>query len=224
MSGQSFPEEVAALPTAAVSDALDALGIPGQLLGLAPLAPGQRLLGRAYTVRYVATGVPPGTVGDYIDDVPPGAVVVLDNGGRVDCTVWGDILTAVASTRRVAGTVIDGVCRDTHRARTTGYPIYSRGYFMRTGKDRVAVSDIEKPVSIAGVQVRPGDLILGDSDGVLTVPAAREAEVLEKALEIERVEAAILAEAIEGGSLRQARARLGYHTLQRRGGAPAATD
>ena len=73
---------------------MDRLGIPGQALGMAPLDVRFRLAGRAYTIRYRPIGaVEKGTVGDYIDDVPPGEVVVLDNAGRLDCTVWGDILT-----------------------------------------------------------------------------------------------------------------------------------
>ncbi len=120
--------------------------------GPARLAAGHRAAVRrraavrpAFTVRYVTAGSPPGTVGDYLDDVPPGGVVVLDNGGRTDCTVWGDILTAMADQRGVAGTVIDGVCRDVQRALGLVYPIYSRGRFMRTGKDRVEVSDVGRP-------------------------------------------------------------------------------
>ena len=138
---------LAAHSTATISDALDRLGRPGSMLGIAPLFDGARLCGRAFTVRYVTATSPPGTVGDYLDDVGPGEVVVLDNGGRVDCTVWGDILTAMADNRGVAGTVIDGVCRDVQRALGLGYPIYSRGRFMRTGKDRVEVSDVGTPVS-----------------------------------------------------------------------------
>jgi 4-hydroxy-4-methyl-2-oxoglutarate aldolase len=207
--------EFAGLPTAAVSDAMDRLALPAACQGVRPLAPGQRLLGRAFTVRYVATGRPPGTVGDYVDDVPPGDVVVIDNGGREDCTVWGDILTAVASHRGVAGTVIDGVCRDVHRAREIGYPVYSRGWFMRTGKDRVAVSDVGSPVSVAGIRVRAGDLLVGDDDGVVVVPVEFEHEVLAVAREIEARESAILAAALAGGSLVEARKAHGYHELQR---------
>jgi Aldolase/RraA len=98
------PHPLAKYSTATVSDALDRLGRPGSMLGLAPLSDGARLCGRAFTVRYVTAGSPPGTVGDYLDDVPPGAVVVLDNGGRTDCTVWGDILTAMAADRGIGGT------------------------------------------------------------------------------------------------------------------------
>jgi regulator of RNase E activity RraA len=207
--------EFAGLPTAALSDALDRLAVPAACQGIRPLAPGQRLLGRAFTVRYVATGRPPGTVGDFLDDVPPGDVVVIDNGGREDCTVWGDILTAVAAHRGVAGTVIDGVCRDVHRARDIGYPVYSRGWFMRTGKDRVTVSDVGAPVSVSGIRVRAGDLLVGDDDGVVVVPADYEQEVLTIAREIEEREGAILAAALAGASLREARAAHGYHRLQR---------
>jgi len=70
---------------------------------------------------------------------------VLDNGGRENATVWGDILTWVAHRRGVAGTVIDGACRDTHLSLELGYPIFSRSYSMRTGKDRVQVEAMNGP-------------------------------------------------------------------------------
>ena len=137
------------LDTTALSDALDRLGIAGQCLGVKPLDPGFRLAGRAFTILYGPAGTPSGTVGDYIDDVPEGGVVVLDNGGREDATVWGDILTMVAHRRGLAGTVIDGACRDTHLARELGYAIYSRSWSMRTGKDRVQVEAMNGPSTSA---------------------------------------------------------------------------
>jgi 4-hydroxy-4-methyl-2-oxoglutarate aldolase len=212
----SGPHPLARFSAATVSDALDRLGLPGAMLGIAPLHDGARLCGRAFTIRYVTAGSPPGTVGDYLDEVAPGEVVVLDNGGRTDCTVWGDILTAMAADRGVAGTVIDGVCRDVRRAIGVGYPIYSRGRFMRTGKDRVEVSDVGRPVSVGGVQVRAGDLLLGDADGVLAVPRAKEEQVLEICTAIAEREDAIVADVLSGTTLAEARRRHGYHLLQRR--------
>ena len=207
---------LAGFSTATVSDALDRLGRPGSLLGIAPLFDGARLCGPAFTVRYVTAGSPPGTVGDYLDDVPPGGVVVLDNGGRTDCTVWGDILTAMADQRGVAGTVINGVCRDVQRALGLSYPIYSRGRFMRTGKDRVEVSDVGRPVTVGGVQVRPGDLLLGDADGVIAVPQEITGEVAEICAVISAREEAILTDVLAGGSIAEARRSHGYHLLQRK--------
>ncbi|WP_433367994.1 RraA family protein [Streptosporangium sp. CA-115845] len=212
----SIEQRFAALSTASVSDALDRLGRTGSLLGIAPLGPGQRMVGRAYTVRYVSASTPPGTVGDYLDDVPAGGVVVLDNDGRLDCTVWGDILTAVSHARGIAGTVIDGVCRDVHRALDLAYPIYSRGRFMRTGKDRVEVAQVQEPVNIGGVQVRPGDLIVGDQDGVVAVPRDCEDRVLAVAEEISEREDGILRKALDGSTVAEARAAYGYHDLQRK--------
>jgi 4-hydroxy-4-methyl-2-oxoglutarate aldolase len=207
---------LARFSTATASDALDRLGRPGSLLGIAPLFDGARVCGPAFTVRYVTAGSPPGTVGDYLDDVAPGDVVVLDNAGRTDCTVWGDILTAMASHRGVSGTVIDGVCRDVQRALGTGYPIYSRGRFMRTGKDRVEVSDVGRPITVGGVQVRRGDLLLGDADGVIAIPYEIAGEVAEICAEISTREEAILADVLAGASIAQARRSHGYHLLQRR--------
>ena len=209
------PHPLSGFSSATVSDALDRLGRPGSLLGIAPLFDGARLCGRAFTGRSVTAGHPPGTVGDYLDDVAPGQVVVLDNGGRTDCTVWGDILTAMAHHRGVGGTVIDGVCRDVSRALGAGYPIYSRGRFMRTGKDRVEVSDVGRPVSVGGVNVGPGDLLLGDADGVVAIPRDVEDQVLEICTGIAAREEAIVADVLSGTSLADARSRHGYHLLQR---------
>ncbi len=204
------------LDTTSISDALDRLGIAGQCLDIKPLDPRFRLTGRAYTILYGPAGHPPGTVGDYIDDVEPGGVVVLDNGGRENATVWGDILTWVAHTRGVAGTVIDGACRDTHLSRELGYAIYSRSYSMRTGKDRVQVEAVNGPVTIGDARVAAGDLLRGDADGVLVIPRAHEDAVLSAAEEIDAIEQQIRAAISAGMTLAEARRQLGYHQLQTR--------
>jgi regulator of RNase E activity RraA len=204
------------LDTTCISDALDRLGIAGQCLNIKPLDHRFRLAGRAFTILYGPAGTPPGTVGDYIDDVAPGSVVVLDNGGRENATVWGDILTSVAHRRGIAGTVIDGACRDTHLSLDLGYPIFSRSYSMRTGKDRVQVEAMNGPVNIGDALVNPGDILRGDSDGVLVIPRAHEDAVLAAAEEIDAVEQKIRSAVNEGRTLAEARKRLGYHQLQAR--------
>jgi 4-hydroxy-4-methyl-2-oxoglutarate aldolase len=209
-------ERVAKIDTATLSDALDRLGIPGQCLGIKPLDHKFRLAGRAFTILYGPAGATPGTVGDYIDDIAPGDIVVLDNGGRENATVWGDILTYVAHKRGVAGTVIDGPCRDTSLALELGYPIYSRSYSMRTGKDRVQVERTSVPVNIGDARVCPGDLLRGDSDGVICIPKEREEDVLRVAEEIEIAESKIRDMAASGMRLDEARKQMKYHELQRR--------
>lgn len=204
------------LGTSTVSDALDRLGIAGQCLGIAPMDPSFTLAGPAFTVRYVPCGEQKGTVGDYIDDLPTGQVVVLDNAGRMDATVWGDILTLVASRRGLGGTVIDGVCRDVARSVELGYPVFARGNWMRTGKDRVQAEQYNGPVQIGGVRVEAGDLLVGDRDGVLCLPAARISEIYERSLAIAEAEDAIRERVLGGEQLCDARTALGYHSLQTR--------
>lgn len=204
------------LGTSTVSDAMDRLGVEGAALGLRPLDRRFRLVGRAFTVRYSPVGVEHGNVGDYIDDVPPGQVVVLDNAGRLDCTVWGDILTKVAHRRGVAGTVIHGVCRDTDISLQLSYPIFSRGSYMRTGKDRVQVDAYNEPVSLGTVRVNPGDVLVGDGDGIVVVPRALEDQVWAAAQDIFDREQAIRNAAQSGARLDEVRSQFGYFNLQSR--------
>lgn len=212
------------LTTAEISDALDALKLPGSAFGIGPVAGPARLFGFAYTVRFAPIDrAAPGTVGDFIDKLGPGTVPVLDNGGRLDCTVWGGILSRLAAHKGLAGTVIHGVCRDTAEADEAGYPLYASGRFMRTGKDRVQVEAYEQPVSLGDVRVCPGDLVIGDADGIVVVPRARMQEVLSKALETRAIEERILQAALGGMPLVEARKQFKYHTLQRAADSPLAT-
>jgi len=209
-------ERASKLDTTSISDALDRLGIAGQCLNIKPLDHTFRLTGRAFTILYGPAGKPAGTVGDYIDDVAPGTVIVLDNGGRENATVWGAILTWVAHRRGIAGTVIDGACRDTHLCRDLNYPVYSRSYSMRTGKDRVQVEAMNAVVNIGDARVAPGDLLRGDADGVLVIPRDHEDAVLAAAEEIDGIEQQIRALIDTGKTLAEARRQLGYHQLQSR--------
>jgi len=220
-AGQNETQEILklfdGLDTAAVSDALDKLGVHGQALGIMPLKDySSVVVGPAFTVKYVPAGTPPGTVGDYVDDVQAGDVVVIDNDGRTDCTVWGDILTQYACMGKIAGTVIDGVCRDVNKAIAEDYKLFTAGRFMRTGKDRVEVESVNGTVSIGSVRVTAQDIVVADANGVVFVPRKLARQVAQTAHEIETVEAAIRARIACGDSIRQARKKLGYHTLQRK--------
>jgi 4-hydroxy-4-methyl-2-oxoglutarate aldolase len=211
-------ERATRLDTATISDALDRLGIVGQCYKIKPCDPGFRMTGRAFTILYGPAAKPAGTVGDFIDDVPPGSVVVLDNGGREDATVWGDILTEIASRRGLAGTVIDGVNRDKALCLKLNYPVFSRGSWMRTGKDRVQVENMNAPVTIGGVRVAPGDILRGDADGVTVIPAEHEEAVLAAAEDIHAAEERIREAARGGMRLDEARTQNRYHQLQTRQG------
>jgi regulator of RNase E activity RraA len=217
----SEDEELVALfaqaDTPGVSDALDKLGIPGQAFGIMPLSNYEKTtVGPAFTVRYVPASDSPGSVGDFIDDVAMGDVVVIDNGGRTDCTVWGDILTQYAGLRGISGTVIDGVCRDVNRALTDEYPLFTAGRWMRTGKDRVQVGGVNEPISLGKVRVDPRDIVVADANGVVVVPRHRAREVASLAAKIEESESGIRDLIARGATIAEAREKLQYHTLQRK--------
>ncbi|KAK1148802.1 hypothetical protein N8T08_008687 [Aspergillus melleus] len=203
--------------TPGVSDALDKLGIPGQAFNIMPLTDYKKVtVGPAYTVRYEPASNPPGSVGDFIDDVAVGDIVVIDNSGRTDCTVWGDIMTQYAGLRSIAGSVIDGVCRDVNRALSDDYPLFTAGRWMRTGKDRVQVAGVNETVSVGKVRVEPRDIVVADANGVVIVPRHRAREVAEVTQRIERTEAGIREMIAGGATIAEAREKLGYHTLQRK--------
>ena len=141
---------------------------------------------------------------------------MLDNRGRTDATVWGDILTEIAHRRGIAGTVIDGICRDVALCLQLGYPVFSKAHWMRTGKDRVQVEATGIPVNIGDARVAPGDIVRGDADGVIVIPKEHEAAVLDAAEAIEAAEDRIR-QAVRGGMrLDEARTQFRYHALQTR--------
>jgi regulator of RNase E activity RraA len=197
-----------------ISDAMDRLGVPCGLFGIKPIVRGKAICGPAFTVRYVPCGTEKGTVGDFLDDVQPGEVVVIDNAGRDYCTVWGGLMSHSASERKIEGTVIDGVCRDLGVIYERQYPIFTKGYYMATGKDRVEVDAVGAKVSVSGIQVKPGDILVGDDTGVVVVPQEILEDACEAAREIFEKEDAIGKGIEKGMALRDARASVSYHSLQ----------
>jgi regulator of RNase E activity RraA len=208
--------------TSAVSDALDLLGVDGGLEGLARRSGTGVVAGPAYTVEFAP--VEPGErapAADYIDDVPAGSVVVVANAGRTWCTVWGDILSEVAQRRGVAGTVVDGCCRDVDDIRALGYPVWSAATYMKSGKNRVRLLATQRPVTVGATAVDPGDLVVADGSGVVVVPAGLVDDVVAGVRRTAEVEAAVRADVARGVPLAAARAARGYHAVALRVPAPS---
>lgn len=217
-------EEFKQFSTPHVSDALNRLEIKGGCQEIYPVVFGKKIVGPALTVRKIPADPinPKKGGGNYLDIAEEGDVIVIDNGGRTDCTVWGDILTEGSIQKGCAGTVIYGCCRDISRLRELGYPVFSKGTYMQTGKDLTQYESINIPVGISNVLVNPGDIIIGDDSGVVVVPKSIAKEVLEAAKEISKVEAHIVASAAKGLdtedahlTLDEARKKYGYWDLQK---------
>ena len=194
-----FIGEYLKLSSANISDALDVIGVHGAIEGLSTQVVGKKMCGLAFTARYTVAEAARGRFADFLDDIPAGAAVAIDNGGRTDCSVWGDTLSLFAVRRHFAGTIIDGVCRDIDGTRDLGYPMFSKGTFMRTGKGRIGVESTQQPIVLGSVIVRPGDLIFGDDTGAVAVPGERVEEVLALAHKIVARDNAFVA-AVEKGA------------------------
>lgn len=191
------------LYTPVLGDVLDAIGRFHQFLPprVRPLLPEMIVVGRAMPVLigdvFGAQKQPFGRLTQALDSLQPGDVY-LARGGRLDCAAWGEILTATAKTRGATGAVIDGYHRDTPKMLEQGFPVFSRGAYGQDSGVRSAVLDYGIPVEIDAVLVAPGDLLVGDRDGVVVIPAALEDEVLERALVKASAENTVR-QAIEGG-------------------------
>lgn len=171
-----------AIYTSTLSNALEDIGLDNVILGLAPVAPGTRLAGRARCVLQVtgAAGAFPGSdfrVGDMIDAAQPGEVVVVANGGQC-VSSWGGTASFAARRKGVAGLVVDGGVRDREEMIEHGFPVFSRHWVPTTGRTRIRVVEIGGTVSISGQRVATGDIIVADGTGMVCVPQERAEEVL----------------------------------------------
>ncbi|MET9914956.1 RraA family protein [Streptomyces sp. NPDC006476] len=204
-----------------IADAMDALGLDGAVTGLRRLTGNEVVVGPAFTLRYeTVTETSPGTIGDFIDEVPAGAVVVIDNAGRDWCSVWGDLVSTVAQARKVAGTVIDGACRDVAGSAQMAYSIWAAATCVKSGRGRVRLAATQEPVTIRGVTVEPGDWVCADESGIVVVPAQRAGAVATEIHRIDDMEKRVLAAVRAGAPLSDARAANGYLRL----GVPAKGD
>jgi regulator of RNase E activity RraA len=155
----------------------------------------RRLLGRAFTVR-----TRPGDnlmVHKAIDLASPGDVIVVDAGGETSNAIIGEIMASLAARRKLGGFVIDGAIRDADSIGANDFPVFARGAAHR-GPYKDGPGEINVAICIDGMVVHPGDLIIGDSDGLLAIRPADVASVAEKVRAVQRDEAAILARIAQG--------------------------
>jgi 4-hydroxy-4-methyl-2-oxoglutarate aldolase len=192
-----------ALYTPVLGDILDQLGCYHQFLPqpIQPARESYKLAGRAMPAIVADAHGPQkkpfGQLTESLDQLQPGEVYIT-GGGSKGCAYWGEILTATARMRGAVGAVIDGFHRDTPRVLEQNWPVFSRGRYAQDSSVRMQVIDYRCPMEIGAVSIQPGDLVFGDLDGVVIIPKAHEAEVIEQALEKARTER-VVRKAIESG-------------------------
>jgi 4-hydroxy-4-methyl-2-oxoglutarate aldolase len=200
--------------TASVADAVDKVaGRRGYMEhSIKPRISEKKIVGPAVTVKEVPTGefVPPQHALDAIDESEAGSVIVIGIDGQTDVAVWGGLMTAGAEANQMAGAVLDGGLRDVIEIRRdSDFQVFARSVSPGTTLGRFKTVSSNTPVECGGILVHPGDLIVGDLDGVVVVPKDHVAAVLKMATEIEEREAEQARLIRQTGSLRDGLAKYG---------------
>jgi 4-hydroxy-4-methyl-2-oxoglutarate aldolase len=216
MSTDEAISRLAKVDTCAVSDALDRLGLKGAVLGLGPLWPCPRIVGRAVTVKIKPAGLQkpkqhlctPAIAAATASDV-----IVVDHGGRTDVAAWGGLLSLAAQVKKIRGVIVDGAARDVDESRELEFPVFARSAVQVTARGRVMQESFNEEIECAGAQVHPGDLVIADMSGVVFIPRVKEHEVLTQAEALAASEQR-MAEAIRTGrSVVEVMETLGYEAM-----------
>jgi regulator of RNase E activity RraA len=191
-----FAERLLNVDSCAVSDTMDSLGLKGTVAGLGPVSVAKKIAGPVLTV----------LLGPPAEDIPkrhlctaaieaggPGDIIVVKNRVRPDAAGWGGLLSTAALEQGIAGTIVDGPARDVDESRELGYPVYASAAISFTARGRTQEHAWNETIEVGEVTVEPGDWVIADGSGVVFIPQARLAEVVQTAEEIAAKEAAMAA-------------------------------
>jgi regulator of RNase E activity RraA len=176
--------------TAVIGDVMDLAGMRQQCLPpeIRPIGPDMVLVGRAMPVQ-VADVQPDDAGADHfglmfkaLDDLKPGEIY-LTTGGSLTFALWGGLMSARAARLGSPGAVFDGYHRDTREILDRGFPVFSRGAYAQDQRGRGRVVDFRAPITFPnGTRAEPGDILVGDIDGVLLIPSAQAEDIVQAAL------------------------------------------
>ena len=182
------------------------------MTGVRPLRPEDRMVGVAFTLRYVPAREDLDMRADFdnetnvqriaVERVGPGEVLVIDARGDLSAATLGNILAARLRVRGAAGIVTDGAFRDAGRIAEEPIPSYCRGAHAAISSTAHHPTDLQVTIGCGGVMVVPGDILVGDDEGVVVIPRHVVEEVAGAAFEQERLEEFILAKVRAGASIK----------------------
>jgi 4-hydroxy-4-methyl-2-oxoglutarate aldolase len=188
------------LSTTNLSDALDFAGVRGAVSGIRPMFDCPKLIGRAVTIKITAAGMVRSKrhLGvEAIASAQSGDIIAIDNHGDVTNNCWGEVLSCAAKVKGVSGVVVDGAARDLDFCKEMEFPVYARAAVPITARGRVTQESFNSTIRLGDVQVRPGDVIVADINGIVVIAPERLDEIVERAEALmdkeERMKADLLA-------------------------------
>lgn len=208
------------MSTTIVSDALDSLNITeNAVAGIRPVWNCPAVFGTALTVRNIpASTHTQENHGGFVtaQHAKPGDIIVIDNGGDVENNGYGELVAWAAKMRGVIGTVVDGAVRDVDAYARMEYPVYAKAITLRTARKRMVQDGININIRFRNTQVRPGDYIMADINGICVIPPDKVMEVLKQAELIQAKEDAMIEMIKRGENPLLVQEKVGYENMLRK--------
>ena len=181
---EKYRSRLERLSTTNLSDALDAVGARGAVSGIRPMFDTRKLVGRAVTIKITAAGMVRSKqhLGvEAIASAEKGDIIVIDNHGDTTNNCWGEVLSCAAQVKGVSGVVVDGAARDIDICKEMGFPVYARAAVPITARGRITQEAFNCLIRIGDVQVRPGDVLVADVNGIVVICPEQLEQVVAKA-------------------------------------------
>ncbi len=216
---QKYRKRLEKLSTTNLSDALDKIGIRGAVIGIRPLFGRPKVVGLAVTIKITAAGMVKSKHHLGIEAIAvaqKGDVIAIDNHGDTQNNCWGEILSCAAKTKGVSGVIIDGAARDVDICEELGFPIFARGVVPITARGRIMQEDFNCLIRLGDVQVRSGDILVGDINGVVVIPPEKIDEVLTEAEKIMEKEENMKKDILSGLDILEVDKKYDYEQMLKR--------
>lgn len=189
------------LSTTNLSDALDSLNARGAVIGIRPVFASRRIVGRAITIKIAATGAVRSSrhLGvEAIAEAEDGDIIAIDNRGDLNNNCWGEVLSCAAKVKGIQGVVVDGAVRDVDACQDMQFPVYARNVVPITARGRIVQEAFNCPVRLGDEEVRPGDIIIADVNGIVIIRPEMLDEVIQIAESLMSREESMKADLLSG--------------------------
>ncbi|MCD2491997.1 RraA family protein [Lacrimispora sp. NSJ-141] len=215
MNQEKMAELKKILYSGILCDVLDGMGYRNQSIGMEirPLMEDTVIFGPAFTsIGTEVYSMPENPLiaqCKVVDQIKEGEIYILKTRGEYNCAVFGELFATAVQKRGGAGVLLDGLARDLKELKKMQFPLFYRGTSPKTSKGRCEINECQIPVEIGGVNIRPGDYIFGDADGIVVIPAEVSEEVFEKSIETIEKENMVRDGLINGQSLEHVYTEIG---------------
>jgi 4-hydroxy-4-methyl-2-oxoglutarate aldolase len=211
-----YRAKLARLSTTNLSDAMDKLAIRGAVSGIRPMFDTARLVGRAVTIKITAAGMAKSKTHlgiEAIASAEPGDVIAIDNHGDTTNNCWGEVLSCAAKVKGISGVVVDGAARDLDACQEMEFPVFARAAVPITARGRIMQEAFNCMIRLGDVQVRPGDIVVADVNGLVIIPVEKVDDVIREAEVLMETEEKMKADLLAGMDVLEVDRKYNYEQM-----------